>query len=107
MRLIEINDKIKATRIPVLVYNELMANEVDTIDSSSPDAKRVLGDELRRATLHGNIFKIPMSADSQRYLRDVAVPDLIRKAYRAVDQRRIRILQKFQAQLNAKLHKAE
>lgn len=103
MRLIELKEKVSATRIPKAIFHELMATEVDTVDSDSPDAKIQLADEIQRAVEAGNVYKVPLSNETKHYLLYKAVPNLIDIAKDNLDKRLVGQLQKFQARLNAKL----
>lgn len=101
MRLIEIKDKVRAVRIPNIVFDELMAVEVDTTDGNSPAEKHMLADEMQRAEQTGNVYKVPLSNDSKRYLRDKALPNMIDIATDNINKRLVKTLQTFQARLNA------
>lgn len=103
MRLIELKEKIKNTRIPNRIFRELWAVEVDTVDSHSPEGKIVLADEMQRAVESERLHRVPLSDISKQYLLDTAVPNLIDIAKDNQDRGLVSLLQKFQARLHAKL----
>jgi len=103
MNLIEIKEKVRATRIPAAIYYELLALEVDTVGPDSPQAKILLADQMQRAEKVGGIVKVPLDKDTQTYLLYNAVPNLIDVAKDNENRRLVNSLQKFQALLHAKL----
>jgi hypothetical protein len=107
MRLIEIKDKVRNTRIPKVIYNALWEREVDTIDIDSIDGKYYLVDQMQRAIDAGKVFKVPLSTESKKYLLTTALPNLIRIANHNMDQKLLMALKSFQARMNAKLSGAD
>lgn len=103
MRLIELTDRVKSTRVPAKIYHELMAQEVDTVDADSPEAKVRLADEMQRAEQVGKGYKIPFSTDTHEYLFRRALPNMIDIARDNMDNGLARTLKSFQAKLAAKL----
>jgi len=103
MRLTEISEKVRNTRIPARIFEELWIVEVDTVDDDSSDAKKQLADEMRRAELVKNVAKTPLSRESKEYLLTSALPNLIDIAKDNMDRRLATNLQKFQARLHAAL----
>jgi hypothetical protein len=103
MRLIELKEKVKNTRIPRRIYQELWAVDVDTVDEHSPEGKKALADEMQRAIKAGNVFRVPLSKESKEYLVHKSLPNLIDIAKDNMDGRLNNQLQKFRARLHAKL----
>lgn len=107
MRLTEINEKVKNVRVPGKVFQEIWANEIDTIGPNSPSEKHRLADEMNRAEQSGVTYKVPLSTESKEYLMKKSLPNLIDIARDNLDGRLVNSLQKFQARLHAKLVGAE
>lgn len=103
MRLIELKEKVRNTRVPTRIFHELMAVEVDTVGPDSPQEKIMLADEMQRAVPAGNVFKVPLSNETKHYLLYKAIPNLIDIAKDNLDKRLVNQLQTFQARLHAKL----
>lgn len=103
MRLTELKEKVRNTRIPKAIFHELWVGEVDTIDANSPSAKQMLGDEMGRGVPAGNVFKVPLSKESKEYLLFKALPNQIDIARDNMNKRLVNSLRKFQARLHAKL----
>jgi len=103
VRLIELKEKVRQTRIPNAIFHELVAVEADTVNADSPEAKQMLADEMSRATPGGNIFKVPLSRESKQYMVDRALPNLIDIHKDQLNRRLVMQLQKFRARLHAKL----
>jgi hypothetical protein len=102
MRLIELLDRLRKTKIPVDIYEDLLTLDIMTVTTEGVSQDLSLSDEMQRAVPAGNIVRVPLSLESQQYLLDHAVPNLINTA---TDSNYIRTLQSFQAKLNAKLTK--
>jgi len=103
MRLIELKEKIRNTRIPRAIYHEIMAQEVDTIGPDSPQEKQMLADQMMRAQQSGTIYKVPLTTETQTYLLKKSMPSMIDIARDNMNGRLVNRLQKFQAKLHAKL----
>ena len=103
MRLIELKEKIRNTRIPRAIYHEIMAQEVDTIGPDSPQEKQMLADQMMRAQQSGTIYKVPLTTETQTYLLKKSMPSMIDIARDNMNGRLVNSLQKFQAKLHAKL----
>lgn len=103
MRLVEIKEKVRNSRIPQKIFHEIWAMEVDTVNSDSPPAKHHLVDEMQRAVKTGTVYSIPLSRESKEYLVDFALPNMIDVARDNMDKRLVNSLQKFQARIHAKL----
>jgi len=85
------------------IFQEIWAQEVDTVSGDSPDAKQKLADEMQRAKENKNMYRVPLSRESKQYLMDQAVPNMIDIAKDNQDNRLVRSLQQFQARMHAKL----
>ncbi|SRR6056297_425247 len=107
MRLIELKEKVRNTRIPRRIFHELWAVDVDTVDEDSPEGKKMLADEMQRAAEAGNVYRVPLSKESKEYLMHNALPNLINIAKDNMDGRLGNQLKKFQARLHAKLTGAD
>lgn len=103
MRLVEIKEKVRNTRMPQKIYHEIMAQEVDTVDSNSPPEKHMLADQMLRGQPTGNIIKVPLSRETQTYLLYSSLPNMIDIARDNQDGRLVSSLKKFQARLHAKI----
>jgi hypothetical protein len=103
MQLIEIKEKVRNTKMPEAIFNVLWASEVDTVDSDSQEEKTMLVDQMQRAEPDGKLMKVPLTSQTQAYILYQTMPDLINQAYDNEDQKLVKLLQKFQARLHAKL----
>jgi hypothetical protein len=103
MRLIELKDHIRGVRIPVVIFQELLAVEVDTVGPDSPEPKVMMADEFQRAQYINGIVKVPLSDSSKQYLLHHAIPNLIDIAADQMNKPLISKLQNFQSQLEAAL----
>lgn len=103
MKLIEIKDKVKALLIPQAIFSDLTAVEVDTVDEDSPEPKQMFADEMRQAKPTTNIWKVPLGDESKHYLLHTALPNLIDIAMDNMNKRHVKLLQRFQARLHAKM----
>jgi transcription initiation factor IIF auxiliary subunit len=103
MRLIEIKEKVRGSNMSKKIFQEIWAQEVDTVSGDSPDAKQKLADEMQRAKENKNMYRVPLSRESKQYLMDQAVPNMIDIAKDNQDNRLVRSLQQFQARMHAKL----
>ena len=104
MRLIEIKEKVRKSRMSEKIFQEIWAQEVDTVSPDSPTAKQHLADEMQRASQNsGNMYSVPLSRESKQYLMDQALPNMIDIAKDNQDNRLVRSLQQFQARMHAKL----
>ena len=103
MRLIEIKEKVRGSRMSIKIFQEIWAQEVDSVSGDSPDAKQKLADEMQRATENKNMYRVPLSRESKQYLMDQAIPNMIDIAKDNQDNRLVRSLQQFQARMHAKL----
>lgn len=103
MRLIELKEKIRNTRIPKAIFWDLVAVEMDTIGPDSSQERIQLADEMRRSQESGTIVKVPLSKESQSYLLYKALPNLYDIAKDNMDRRKMNSIKKFQARIHAKL----
>jgi len=103
MRLIEIKEKIRNTRIPRAIYNELVATEMDTRDDDSLPEKNMLVDQMLRAVNGGRLYRVPLTTETQSYLLFKSIPNLIDIAQDNQNRGLAGQLQRFQARLHAKL----
>jgi len=103
VRLIEIKEKVRGSNMSKKIFQEIWAQEVDTVSGDSPDAKQKLADEMQRAKENKNMYRVPLSRESKQYLMDQAVPNMIDIAKDNQDNRLVRSLQQFQARMHAKL----
>lgn len=103
MQLTEIKEKVRNTRMPRRIYDEVMAQEVDTVDKHSPQEKHQLADQMQRGQLSGTIVKVPLTKEVQSYLLYKALPNMIDIAKDNMNRRLVNSLQSFQARLHAKL----
>ena len=103
MRLIEIKEKVRGSNMSKKIFQEIWAQEVDTVSGDSPDAKQKLADEMQRAKENKNMYRVPLSRESKQYLMDQALPNMIDIAKDNQDNRLVRSLQQFQARMHAKL----
>jgi len=103
VRLIEIKEKVRGSNMSKKIFQEIWAQEVDTVSGDSPDAKQKLADEMQRAKENKNMYRVPLSRESKQYLMDQALPNMIDIAKDNQDNRLVRSLQQFQARMHAKL----
>jgi hypothetical protein len=103
MRLIELKEKVRNTRIPTAIFYDLVAVEVDTVGPDSPQEKIELADQMQRAQPSGTVVKVPLSKETQHYLLYKGLPNLFDIAKDNMDRRKMHSIQKFQARLHAKL----
>jgi len=103
MQLTEIKEKIRNTRMPRRIYDEVMAQEVDTVGKDSQQEKHQLADQMLRGQPSGAIVKVPLTKEVQSYLLYKSLPNMIDIAKDNMNRRLVNSLQKFQARLHAKL----
>lgn len=104
MRLIEIKEKVRKSRMSAKIFQEIWVQEVDTVSPDSPPAKQHLADEMQRASqVSGGMYSVPLTRESKQYLMDQALPNMIDIARDNGDGRMARSLQQFQARMHAKL----
>jgi hypothetical protein len=103
MQLIEIKEKVRNTRIPKAIFDLLWEFEVDSVDGHSTREQVTLTDQMQRAIIQDNLVKVPLSTETQTYLLNQAIPNLINITPDNVTNR---LLQQLQARLHAKLTKA-
>jgi hypothetical protein len=103
VQLIEIKEKVRNTKIPKVIYDELWVFEVDSLNSDSPQGLRHLVDEMQRSVAFSKGYRVPLSKASQDYLLREAVPNLINIANTNQDAVLTKSLQRFQAHLHSKL----
>lgn len=107
MRFLEITTKVSATKIPRSIFSELQVIEVDTLDPDSPEGKHHLVDDMNRAKQRGNVWAVPLSPQSVKYLLDNALPNLYDIAKDNLDKRMMNYVQKFFTRLEKKAPMAE
>lgn len=77
MRLIEINNRPKTFKIPVKIYEELVAHETSTLAENAEPDKVQLADELRRGKVSGASVSVPLTDLSMAYMLEVSLPKMI------------------------------
>lgn len=103
MRLIELKEKVRNTRIPKRIFHEIWAVDVDTVNTESPEGKKILADEMQRSVDSGKVFRVPLSRESKEYLARHSLPNLIDIAQENMDVKLNQQLKRFQAKLSASL----
>ena len=102
MQLTEIKEKVSKTAIPAMVYTELMQYDINEAEEEV-DSVHMLADEMQRAVQKGNVWKVPFSESTKRYLLHISLPKKINVALENANKPLALSLQRLQARLHAKL----
>ena len=101
MNITEIVRPVSTTTVPKVIYNLLQKHEFSTINENSDDRQQILVDDFsRREEIDSNLFKVPLTLESKKYLVKDVLP---RISWVAENEKIQKILDNFQNKMNSKV----
>ena len=101
MNITEIVRPVSTTTVPKVIYNLLQKHEFSTINENSDDRQQILVDDFsRREEIDSNLFKVPLTIESKKYLVKDVLP---RMSWVAENEKTQKILDNFQNKMNSKV----